>query len=99
MSQLFGFLPSLAVETVSSTGADGPQYTVESLSSSPILKLLHDMGFTGIVDFFQVTLGFGSSAPPLVEIFFATILSFLLTSMIGSVYKATFRGAKLSQDY
>jgi hypothetical protein len=96
---LFGFLPILAVETASVATPDGPAYSVDKLSSSPVLQLLHEWGFTGIVDFFQVTRGFESPAAPLAEIFFATILSFLLTGLIGAVYKATFRGAKLSQDY
>jgi hypothetical protein len=97
MSQLFGILPTLAEVSTNTSTLDQPAYTVESLG--PVLRLMHDWGYTGIVDFFQVTLGFEAAAPPLVEIFFATILTFLLTSMIASLYKATFRGPKLSQDY
>ena len=95
MTQLLGFLPTLAVEAAAAS--DQPLYTVEKLG--PVLQLLHKCGFESIVDFFQVTLGFESSAPPLVEIFFATLLTFMLTALIASLYKVTFRGPKLSQDY
>jgi hypothetical protein len=37
--------------------------------------------------------------PGLPEIFFAGLLSLALTSLIAALYKATFRGPKLSQDY
>lgn len=99
MSLTFGTLPFLANTPAVDPAAipDPTLYRPEELG--PVPRLLHDWGFTGIVDFFQVTLGFQQSAPPLVEIFFATLLSFALTSLVGSVYKATFRGAKLSQDY
>jgi hypothetical protein len=65
----------------------------------PLLKALYDMGFHGIVKFFHEDLGFGLPEAGLPEILFATFLSFLLTSMIGALYKATFRGPTLSQDY
>jgi hypothetical protein len=62
--------------------------------------VLHDMpAFKPLVDFFNVTLGFGSEAPGLPEIFFAALLSFALMALIAALYKSTFRGAKLSQDY
>ncbi len=52
-----------------------------------------------VVDFFNVTLGFNSEIPGLLEILFAGLLSFALMSLIALLYKSTFRGAKLSQDY
>ena len=66
----------------------------------PLLKALHSFpAFRPVVDFFEVTLGFGSNLPGLPEIFFATLLSFALTGLVAALYKATFRGPKLSQDY
>lgn len=75
----------------------GLSYDPQALG--PLLKVLHDMKLTAIVDFFQVTLGFGLPEAGLPEIFFATFLAFILTAIIGALYKATFRGPKLSQDY
>ena len=51
------------------------------------------------MEFFDATLGFGLAQPGLAEIFFATFLSFGLTALIAALYKSTFRGPKLSQDY
>jgi hypothetical protein len=78
------------------TGGGG-DYEVGELG--PLLKVLHDVGLNPVVDFFQNTLGFGAPEAGLPEIFFATFLSFILTAIIGALYKATFRGPKLSQDY
>lgn len=95
MSQFFSlFAPILAQAPA---GVSEFPYDVDTLG--PLLRVLHQMGFTGLVEFFQSTLGFGAAQPPLVEIFFATFLTFLLTACIASLYKATFRGPKLSQDY
>jgi hypothetical protein len=66
----------------------------------PLLRFLNEYpAFSPIVEFFSTTLGFGSEHVGLPEIVFSTFLSFGLTSLIGAVYKATFRGPKLSQDY
>ena len=66
----------------------------------PLLKALYNFrAFRPVAEFFDVTLGFGLPQPGLPEIFFATFLSFALTAVIAALYKATFRGAKLSQDY
>ena len=66
----------------------------------PLLKSLYSFpALRPIADFFEVTLGFGLPQPGLPEIFFATFLSFGLTAMIAALYKSTFRGPKLSQDY
>ena len=74
--------------------------TPETPPLGPFLRVLHDIpGCKSLVDFFTVTLGFGSDAPGLPEIFFAALLSFALMSLIAGLYKSTFRGAKLSQDY
>jgi hypothetical protein len=90
MLALHGFIPPLLadVEKIAPEKL-GPLF--RALQGSPALRPL--------VDFFNVTLGFGSSAPGLVEILFAALLSFGLTSLIAALYKATFRGPKLSQDY
>lgn len=90
MTQLLGTLPILLAQ------GDAP-YEVDKLG--PLLKVLHDMKMTGIVEFFHNTLQFGADAPSLAEIFFATFLAFALTSFIAALYKATFKGPKLSQDY
>ena len=79
------------------TAGSGTSYEVENLG--PLLRVLHDVGLTSIVDFFQTTLQFGAPEAGLPEIFFATFLAFGLTSMIAALYKSTFRGPKLSQDY
>lgn len=65
----------------------------------PLLRVLHDAGMNGIVEFFQNTLKFGAADAGFAEILFAIFLAFTLTSLIGAVYRATFRGPKLSQDY
>lgn len=96
MTHLLGKLPFLAQATTAATDT-GYQYETDALG--PLLQVLHKSGFHGIVEFFQTTLGFGQSAPPLVEIFFAAFLTFMLTAFISALYKATFRGPKLSQDY
>jgi hypothetical protein len=66
----------------------------------PVIRVLHDVpSLRPVADFFTKMLGFGSEIPGLAEILFAALLSFGLTSLIAAVYKATFRGPKLSQDY
>ena len=66
----------------------------------PLLKALYSFrALRPVAEFFDVTLGFGLPQPGLAEIFFATFLSFALTALIASLYKSTFRGPKLSQDY
>jgi hypothetical protein len=65
----------------------------------PLLKVLEDIGLAGVADFFHTTMGFGLPEPGLPEILFATFLAFALTAIIAALYKATFRGPKLSQDY
>jgi hypothetical protein len=96
MTQLLGTLPTL-VSQAAPAAQDATLYEPEKLG--PLLKVLHQFGLTGVVEFFQVTLGFGADTPPLVEIFFAAFLAFILTSVIAALYKATFKGPKLSQDY
>lgn len=44
-------------------------------------------------------IGFNLPAPPLQEILFALALSFSLNLLIAAVYKRTFKGNDLSQDY
>ncbi len=96
MTQLLGNLPFLA--QISSGGSEtGLPYDPTLLG--PLLKVLHDFKMHGIVEFFQTTLGFEAATPPLAEIFFATLLTFMLTAFISALYKATFKGPKLSQDY
>src|SRR5262245_37891187 len=75
------------------------QSTTELNEYGPLLRVLHDIGLSGVSDFFHTTLNFGAPEPGLAEIFFATFLAFFLTALIGALYKATFRGPKLSQDY
>lgn len=66
----------------------------------PLLSFLNQFDFLQpVVDFFHTTLNFRAEQPGLPEIFFATFLAFGLMSLIAAVYKATFRGPKLSQDY
>jgi hypothetical protein len=91
---LQSILPTLA--NVASTAA-AEDYDSEKLG--PLLKVLHDMKLTGIVDFFHNTLNFKAEDAGLPEILFAIFLSFILNSLIAAVYRTTFRGAKLSQDY
>ena len=85
-------LPTLAA--VSSAADD-----IEPEKLGPLLRVFHDMKMTGIVDFFQNTLDFKAEDAGLPEILFAIFLAFSLTSMIAAVYRATYRGTKLSQDY
>ncbi len=76
--------------------ADAPELP----ALGPFLRVLNEIpGCKSLVDFFTTTLGFGSDAPGLPEIFFAALLSFGIMSLIAALYKATFRGPKLSQDY
>lgn len=66
----------------------------------PLSRLFHEIpALKPVARFFDVTLGFGSEIPGLPEICFAALLSFALMTLIAALYKATFRGAKLSQDY
>jgi hypothetical protein len=90
-------LSTLAQAAPAAAATSSQSYEVETLG--PLLRVLHDIGLTGIVDFFQTTLQFGAPEAGLSEIFFATFLAFALTSMIAALYKSTFRGPKLSQDY
>jgi hypothetical protein len=90
MLHLLGFLPPLL--------ADAENTAPGKLG--PFFRVLHDIpGCKPLVDFFNVTLGFNLDVPGLPEIFFAGLLSLALTSLIAALYKATFRGPKLSQDY
>ncbi|MFP6881160.1 MAG: hypothetical protein VCA34_09425, partial [Roseibacillus sp.] len=45
------------------------------------------------------TLGFNYDQPGIPEVFFALALSFGLNLIIGTLYKATYRGTRYSQDY
>ncbi|MEQ1850510.1 MAG: DUF4956 domain-containing protein [Chthoniobacteraceae bacterium] len=66
----------------------------------PVLRMLHhSSALRPLADFFEGPLGFGSAQPGLIEILFATFLSFGLTAIIAALYKSIFRGPKLSQDY
>lgn len=66
----------------------------------PLLSLLNQVDFLKpVVEYFHITLNFRAEQPGLPEIFFATFLAFGLMSLIAAVYKATYRGSKLSQDY
>lgn len=90
MLHLLGFFPPLL----------GAADQAEPSALGPFFRVLHDMpAFRPLVDFFNVTLGFGSDLPGLPEIFFAALLSFALMALIAALYKSTFRGPKLSQDY
>ena len=90
MLHLLGFSPPLLA------AAD----KAEPPALGPFFRVLHDMpAFRPLVDFFNVTLGFGSDLPGLPEIFFAALLSFALMALIAALYKSTFRGQKLSQVY
>jgi len=85
------FPPLLAAAAADSTAPE---------KLGPFFRVLHGIpGCRAIVDFFNVTLGFGSDAPGLPEIFFAGLLSLGLMALIAALYKSTFRGPKLSQDY
>lgn len=73
-------------------------YSADELG--PLLHFLNDFPVLHpVVEFFHNTLDFGASYAGLPEIIFSMFLSFALTAMIGAVYKATYRGTKLSQDY
>src|SRR5258708_39399750 len=90
MTDPIGFLP----QVVAQAGEIDPE------KMGPLLKALHNFpALRPVADFFDGTLGFGLAQPGLPEIFFATFLSFGLTALIAGLYKSTFRGAKLSQDY
>jgi len=73
--------------------------TEERTPSGPLLEVLQRMKMEGVVDFFDNTLNFKAVEAGLPEIFFATFLAFALTSIIAALYKSTFKGPKLSQDY
>jgi uncharacterized membrane protein YhiD involved in acid resistance len=45
------------------------------------------------------TLGFNYDQPGIPEVFFALALSFGLNIIIGTLYRATYRGTRYSQDY
>ncbi len=60
------------------------------------------MNSLAIIDTFEAikeTLGFGSPIPSVPEVFFALAVSFALNLIIGTLYKATYRGTRYSQDY
>ncbi|MCP4730093.1 MAG: hypothetical protein GY872_08455, partial [Roseibacillus sp.] len=55
-----------------------------------------------IIDTFETVkeaLGFGNPIPTVPEVFFALAVSFGLNLIIGTLYKATYRGTRYSQDY
>ena len=85
------------IPTIAAAATAAEDYESEKLG--PLLKVLHEMKLTGIVDFFQNTLDFKANDAGLPEILFAILLSFMLNAAIAAVYRATFKGAKLSQDY
>jgi hypothetical protein len=72
---------------------------IEPEKLGPLLRVFHDMKMNGVVDFFHNTLNFKAEDAGLPEILFAIFLAFSLTSLIAAVYRATYRGTKLSQDY
>src|SRR5688500_5259934 len=87
------------IGTLSTVIDESPENS-EPERMGPLLDFLNEFSaFTPVVDFFHETLSFGSDHVGLPEIIFSTFLSFGLTALIGAVYKATFRGPKLSQDY
>lgn len=85
--------------TLAQAGNAAADVADEYENLGPLLQVLLDMGMRGVVDFFHVTLGFGAPDAGLAEICFATFLAFGLTGIIAALYKATFKGSKLSQDY
>ncbi len=91
---LQSILPTLAAAASNATPED-----IEPEKLGPLLRVLHDMGLNGIVTFFHDTLNFKAADAGLPEILFAIFLSFMLNALIAAVYRSTFRGAKLSQDY
>ncbi len=52
-----------------------------------------------IYQFINEVMGFDKPIAPLQEIIYAIGLSFLLNLLIAAVYKATYKGSDLSQDY
>ncbi|MEO6787458.1 MAG: DUF4956 domain-containing protein [Chthoniobacteraceae bacterium] len=90
MSRLPGFFSPLLAD------AD----PVEPPALGPFLRVLHDIpACRPLVKCFNDTLGFGADVPGMPEILFAGLLSFALMALIAALYKSTFRGPKLSQDY
>lgn len=85
--------------SVAQTGAAVADGEIDPDQLGPLLKVLYNIGMEGIVNFFQVDLGFGLPEAGLAEICFAIFLAFGLTGLIAALYKATFKGPKLSQDY
>src|ERR1700733_10952726 len=47
----------------------------------------------------QTTMNFGQESPALAEIVFATVLSFVLSLLVATVYQRTYKGGEFSQDY
>ncbi len=93
--------PLLAVAHVSSDSTAAARAAVEDGEEKygPLLQVLHDMKMDSVVDFFHNTLNFKAEDAGLPEILFAIFLAFGLMSLIGALYRATYRGTKLSQDY
>ena len=52
-----------------------------------------------ITQLFSDFIGLNEKTPPLPEIIFALVLSFVLMCVIAFIYKCTYRGADYSQDY
>ena len=58
--------------------------------------------FSSLIETFESVLdnlGFNYDQPGIPEVFFALALSFGLNLIIGTLYKATYRGTRYSQDY
>lgn len=91
---LQSILPTLAAAASNASAED-----LEPEKLGPLLRVLHDMNLNGVVTFFHDTLNFKAADAGLPEILFAIFLSFMLNALIAAVYRSTFRGAKLSQDY
>lgn len=53
----------------------------------------------GLSSLFEDPFGFEGDIPSIVEVFFALALSFALNLIIGTLYKATYKGTRYSQDY
>ena len=87
------------LNTILPTIAAVAEDVIEVEKLGPLLRVLQDTGLHGIVNFFHETLNFKAADAGLPEILFAIFLSFLLNSLIAAVYRSTFRGSKLSQDY
>jgi hypothetical protein len=74
--------------------------TAAEVARGPLFTALHQIKWlAGPVEIVETALGFDRPTPGLTEILFALFLSFGLTWLIASVYRATFRGPKFSQDY